>query len=204
MALKEGKPKELEVLIGNETGFETAIREARAMGLMPEEDYKVSHLPTEDRTLAITESGMGKLLKPVDMENVKIGEEMAAIKRGDRDEDGWLPDGITMRPPETFANPTARDMDFHESFRLDEAGAAGVDKMVQNYVLGAFNNGADIQQVRSDMLSFDFMMKHGVTEKNADAYYRAVDELLPEVIPGNLAMKRTAHFVGPDGEVLEG
>jgi len=89
-ALGQSETKALRANLGP-IGTETAVRQLRALGL-GRDDYAL----TSDGTnwfATVQPSGFGVLTMPVDRKHEALVDDMLAIKRGERDEVGWVPKG---------------------------------------------------------------------------------------------------------------
>ena len=102
MALRSGPVKEIPVALGP-VAAEAAIRQARAIGL-GRDDYALDFDGT-NRFLTVKASGLDKLVAPANPAELAATEEVLAIKRGERDEEGWLAPGLTTRPQTSFDDP---------------------------------------------------------------------------------------------------
>lgn len=87
--------KDLEVSLGS-ASVETAITQLRAIGLT-KADYEIEPV---DKSLIVTvrKAGLAKLAQPVARADLEQRRESQAIVNGDRDEDDWLPQGVSDRP----------------------------------------------------------------------------------------------------------
>lgn len=101
LALKDGKdPESLEVNLGAVSN-EDAIIKMHAIGL-EKGDFTIN-AAGENKVVTIT--GVDKLVKPVDAEELRIEQEVSAIKDGAMDEEGWLPAGLVERTSESYEDP---------------------------------------------------------------------------------------------------
>lgn len=156
LALREGARKEVHVTLGP-INAEAAIRQVRAIGL-GREDYSLDFDGT-NRFLTVKESGYSKLLKPVNLEEVKQAEEIDAIKRGDRDEEGWVPPGLIVRPSSSFTDPnlSAPKIAGHQQLQRPP-GAWGtenrtVQQDVEDHIAARIADGEDPNDVLPDLLA---------------------------------------------------
>lgn len=168
MAMKQGAADSVQVSLGK-TSPEQAIKQVRAIGLLPG-DYTLEKV-AGDTFLTVSASGMDRLAKPVNREDVQQVKRNLAIIRGDHDEDGWLPLGVANRPDlamdvkpgvaESFAHPFQPGADLHASLR-DYIGARAAD-------------GDAPADILADIQSADFFIKAG----DHEAYRAALDEVAP-------------------------
>lgn len=99
-ALRGKTPETLNVPLGP-VGREAAIRQLRALGL----DRGEYEIISDGRNLFAsirTAAALAKLIRHPDPQEVRLRNEIRAIKAGHRDEDGWLPPGIVSRPRTWF------------------------------------------------------------------------------------------------------
>lgn len=101
-ALKAGEIGDVTANLGAISSEDAVIR-ARALGLQDDE-YDIQSINGE-RILTVQPNGIDRLARPVDGEEVRLEHEVDAIKSGAYDEEGWLPDGVVSRPPESFEDP---------------------------------------------------------------------------------------------------
>jgi hypothetical protein len=97
-----GKLESVDTNMGN-LSAEAAVVKLRALGLQ-EGDYSVQTV-NGDRIATINESGISRLVKAIDPEEIAIERDVDDIKRGVYDEDGWLPKGLVDRPSDSFEDP---------------------------------------------------------------------------------------------------
>lgn len=97
-----GRVKTIDTNLGD-LSSEAAIVRMRALGLS-KEDYHIETI-NGDRIATINESGVDKLTKAMDPEEVAIERDIEDIKRGVYDEKDWLPAGLVARPIESYQDP---------------------------------------------------------------------------------------------------
>ncbi len=93
-------PESIEVNLGEISNEDTIIR-MHALGL-EKGDYSIDSL---GGSKIVTISTPGKLIHPVDAEELAVEQEVDAIKSGARDEDGWMPAGLVRRDAESYEDP---------------------------------------------------------------------------------------------------
>ena len=168
MAMKQGTPDQLEVSLGK-VGAEQAIQQVRAIGLTPG-DYQLDRVGS-DTFLTVTKSGMERLAKPIERDEIAQVRRNLEIIQGDHDEDDWLPLGVADRPDlamsveagvaERFAQPFEPKGDLQQGLK-DYIGARAADGDAPADIL------ADIQSV-------GFFQKAG----DPIAYREALDAVAP-------------------------
>jgi hypothetical protein len=94
-------PESLEVSMGDISNEEAIIR-MRALGL-DKGDYDIQVLGNGQKVATIT--GMDKMIHPVDAEEIRLENEIDAIKAGLRDEPGWMPAGLVDRNAPDYQDP---------------------------------------------------------------------------------------------------
>lgn len=80
-----------------------AVQTAAALGLK-QGDYKIDHALGE-ATLTVTGEGQDRLIAPVDQAGRAEREMAIAIKKGQLDDDGYLPQGFSRRTDSRYDNP---------------------------------------------------------------------------------------------------
>lgn len=168
VAMKQGKQDSLQVSLGK-TSPENAIKQVRALGLMPG-DYTLEKV-AGDTFLTVTGDGMDRLAKPIAREDLQQVRRNIAIIRGDHDEDGWLPLGVANRTDlamdvkpgvaEQLAQPFQPGPDLHQSLK--------------DYIGGRAADGDAPADILADIQSAGFFQKAG----DHEAYRKALDAVAP-------------------------
>jgi hypothetical protein len=160
-------------------GTETAVRQMRALGLA-RGDYEL----TSDGTnwfASVKNTGFDKLVTAPDRERAKIADEVAAIKGGERDEKGWVPKGIVVRPATTFSatgqEPPSLTANLKAFNNFGSTGDVGAD--VREYVARRAGNGENLNDVLTDL--------HGgmgqVPTPHRQAFAAEIDKHFPATQP---------------------
>lgn len=148
LALARGPKKQIRAAMGT-LPVESAAAQARAIGLHPE-DFQVEHDGT-NTWLRVQETGFGKLVRPPDAAADRAGRDIEAIKRGDHDEQGWLPRGFARRSApapyegpaaETHAEPLDAGLERHGSMR----------EALASYIGSRVNDGWSPEDIHADLL----------------------------------------------------
>lgn len=168
VALKRKPPAELQVPMPG-LSLEQAITRARAIGLR-RGDYSVD-TAAGTTFLNVHASGMDRLAKPVSKADVAQVKRNIAIMRGDEDEDGWLPIGVSDRPD------LAMDVKPGVAERLARPFAPGPDleRSLKDYIGGRAADGDTPADILADIQSADFFRKAG----DQAAYQAALDAVAP-------------------------
>nr|WP_281719973.1 helicase-related protein [Nitrosomonas nitrosa] len=168
VALKQGAKDSIEVSLGN-LSVDQAITRARAIGLQ-RGDYQIDSA-TGQTFLTVHSSGMDRLAKPVNREDVEQIKRNLSIMRGDHDEDGWLPLGVANRPD------LSMNVQPGVAPRLAEAFQSGEDleQSLKDYIGGRTADGDTPADILADIQSFDFFQKSG----DDKAYRAALDAVAP-------------------------
>jgi hypothetical protein len=169
MALRSGAKDSVEVSLGG-ISAQDAVTRLHALGLKPV-DYKLDGVDGH-MVAAITGAGMDKLAKPVDVEGLKRTKENLAIIRGDRDEEGWLPQGFANRPDLAMNVEEGVAPKLAKPFAVS---GAGLEADLRSYIGGRMADGASISDVLADTQSADFFAKAG----DPAAYRAALDKVAP-------------------------
>jgi hypothetical protein len=170
LALKRPADKPFQVSLGK-TSFETALTQARAIGLQ-RGDYQIEN--TAGNTfLTVTPEGMSRLAKPVNKGDIEQVHRNLSIINGDQDEDDWLPEGFARRPDLVMSvKPGVAD-------RLAKPFAGGEDlgQSLRDYIGGRAADGDNPADILADIQSADFVNKAG--PGRAEAYREALDAVAP-------------------------
>lgn len=168
MAMKQGAADKLEVSLGK-TSPETAIKQVRAIGLLPG-DYELEKV-AGDTFLTVNAEGMDRLAKPVSRDDVQQVRRNLAIIRGDMDEDGWLPLGVANRPD------LVMDVKPGVAERIAQPFKPGdnLEQSISDYIGGRTADGDAPADILADLQSVDFIHKAG----DADAYFKALNTVAP-------------------------
>lgn len=116
-AYRERLPDVLAVPTGGD--FQTGLQWLHSVGLKPG-DYRLDH---ENKQIVIPKAAWGKLIRHDSPEMVEGRKKAAAIKSGELDEDGWLPEGFARRPASTFNAPTREAAPLAQPLTLPEVEA---------------------------------------------------------------------------------
>lgn len=148
-ALARGKPPtEIRAAMGTQDAVSVA-KSARALGLATE-DFEVQTEGTNS-WLKIKESGFSKLRAPSDPDGARLDADMLAIKRGDKDEHGWLPAGLTRR-----ADPPKRDIPppkmHSEPFDYSLEKHGSIEEAMRTYVAQRAHDGMSPTAIHEDLL----------------------------------------------------
>ena len=191
----------VEVSVPNGS-VDAAIRELHALGLTDEEfDLQPSKEDGKNAKLAINPSGQDKLAQPPDPEAEKLYQDIQAIKRGDHDEDDWLPPGFARRASDLTPPDSLPDLAFRQRLQLSgTSDPSQIHGQVSDYVLAQYNNGRSQKEIRDDLLSGQFAAQHGLDSSNVDAFVDAVDTVLPTVQPHDYAWGHTADLRDEQGQ----
>ncbi|MHB1418282.1 MAG: helicase-related protein [Bacillota bacterium] len=175
MALKESPAQNIRVSMGN-MNPKGVIRQARAIGLN-KDNYNIESDGT-NRYLTVNSSGLDHLLQPVDPEDVKIRDELQAIKSGARDKDGWLPDGIVSRPRTSFEDPAEKALVFEQPPDWAEKTGNSFTDSFDDYVGARLADGVSPRTLRDDMGSAEFISAF-VPEAKKEEYWKAYENVFP-------------------------
>ncbi|WP_438979530.1 helicase-related protein [Polynucleobacter sp.] len=170
MAMKQGKPDNVQVSLGNTTP-ENAIKQVRALGLMPG-DYTLEKVG-KDTFLTVNGDGMDKLAKPISRDDVQQVKRNISIIRGDHDEDGWLPLGVANRPDLVMDVKAGVADQLAKPFEV----LPDLKKSLTDYIGGRAADGDHAADIISDVQSAGFFEKVGADRSNE--YRDALDEIAP-------------------------
>jgi Helicase conserved C-terminal domain/Type III restriction enzyme, res subunit len=170
MAMKGPGSGDFQVSLGT-TSPEQAITQVRAIGLQPG-DYSLERVGG-DTFLTVTPAGMARLAKPVAREDIAQVQRNLAIMRGDKDEDGWLPQGVANRPDMLM------DVKPGVAERMAQPFQPGADLQasLRTYIGARAADGDAPADILSDIQSADFYQKVG--QARTEAYRDALDSVAP-------------------------
>lgn len=182
MAMRSKPANEIHVAMGP-LAADSAIRQARAIGL-GRDDYVIDSDGT-NRFLTIKASGLDKLTHPIDAEELRLNEEVTAIKKGERDEEGWLPPGMVSYSATSFTDPrlTAESIGAHQQSTspYEKWGGGGdIRRDVVDHVAARIADGEDPNDVLPSVLG----NLRRVPEAHREGVVRALDELMPTEVDG--------------------
>ncbi|HUW12291.1 MAG TPA: helicase-related protein [Anaerolineae bacterium] len=179
---RSGLGRTLRVSMG-ETGTRDVIQAARAMGLQDTE-FEIS-ADGANRFLTIdAEAAMEKLVEQTDPAIGQDYEDAQAIKRGDQDEDGWMPEGLSQRSRSDYADSV--ELALHRDVVPDLRGRTDEDLEfgVRDYVgrCLAEDGAGSLHEIRQRLLSPEWRASN-LDEKQRDAVAEYAANLLnPKVI----------------------
>lgn len=167
----------------------TATKQVNALGLEPA-DYQIDHDGT-NAFLTIRKTGFSKLLRPVDRDVVQQHADMQAIKRGDHDEEGWIPAGFAKRTDaHDYTGPGAKLHAQPFDYKLDQHPT--VHHAMRAFIAERVHDGWSAEEIHRELLSQDHqaalrdahgqggLFGGGMSPEEAQQQYRtALDDLLP-------------------------
>jgi hypothetical protein len=188
-SLQSAPAKDLQVPIGRATP-EKAIAAAAAMGLLPG-DYHLDQTGGE-ALLTIPEEGQDKLIRPVDSGAVAERELALSIKRGELDEEGYLPVGFAQRPVTRYENQAMEPPVFQRKVELPEGANEGhLEPALRRYIGQRWADGERPTAILADLKGA--AIRDEIPEHLHGALGGVVDKLAPiyETVKG------------PDGEPIQ-
>lgn len=148
------------------------LKTLEAFGLGAD-DFELGMLADGSESLEIKESGLSKLARNVEPDRRRQYLQAQAIKRGELDEENWLPDGFAYRPAKTFGDPKLEAERFNVSLSIDEEmSASDMDQALKAYVGARVANGDDPLKVMNAIQSPGFYLNLGL-DPYGDAATRA-------------------------------
>lgn len=218
VALKASPDTEVHVNLGP-IAVDAAVKQARAIGL-GRDDFAIESDGT-NRFLTVNEAGMDKLVKPVDADEMKIHDEVVAIKRGERDEDNYVPAGLTKWPATTFDVDSLeeapslgiarwRHRPAEKWGQIDVAGGAGrfagtsgnpVEDDIANYIGAQAADGRDPNLIVPGVLTCISKIPNATIRKQAFEY---LDKVMPQTVPMVNAKGKPVYRRDSNGEVMVG
>ena len=188
-ALQSAPAKSLEVSLGRITP-ERAIQTAAAMGLPPG-SYQMDHTAGE-AVLTIPQDGMDKLIRPVDSAAVAERELAVAIKRGELDQEGYLPAGFADRSAARYTNPLTDPPVFQRKIDLGpEASPQELEASLRGYIGGRWADGHKGTDINADIRGA------WIRDEVPPHLHSELDKMVDKLVPTHELVK------GPDGEPVQ-
>ena len=170
-ALRGGKRDFVQVSLGKSTS-ESAVQQLWALGLN-NDDFNLDKV-AGNTFATIKASGMDKLAKPIDKENMQRIDRNLSIMRGDEDEDDWLPQGFSKRPDLGLNFKAGVAPQLSQPF---DAKGSNLADSVREYIGGRMADGDRPADILSDLNSLPFMLSVGADR--ASEYRKALNEAIP-------------------------
>lgn len=168
VALKRGKKDTLQVSLGK-TGLESAITQARALGLQ-RGDYTIESV-AGNTFITVNAAGQDRLAAPISREDIAQVQRNLSIIRGDQDEDGWLPKGVASRPDLAMHVKPGVAPSLAEPFTPGD----DLEQSLRDYIGGRAADGDAPGDIIADIQSAAFFDKAG----DPAAYRAALDAVAP-------------------------
>ena len=189
-----------------------ALQKAFALGLTRQSEYELEtdaqgkttprmtverefsiHSDGKNRWLTLHKQGLDLLAKQMTVPEVERKRARTAeeIKRGDLDQAGWLPEGISSRPVANLSyepGKTELPVDQVTVSLSDADDRSTLHKKVSDYVGELVNAGMDPADVAGELHSEFFLSNMGSTE-GRDRLQEVVNELVTTVHDGRDAAK---------------
>lgn len=169
----QAKPAEETMVSMGGVSTETAIRQLKAIGL-GKDDYDVDSDGTNHFAL-ISGAGLGKVVRPIDPEDVAHVQGVNDILEGRNDEDGWLPAGMARRLENDFVDPERQAVAYAEPYHYSTAGAHDDD--LKAYIGKRMADGHAVQDVYRDL--FGASVLGHIPEGEHEAYFQALERVAP-------------------------
>ena len=117
-----------------------------SIGLAPG-DYEID---TENKEVRIPKASWSKLINTTDEKVVESRKFAHAIKRGDHDEEGWLPAGMVSRTSSSFTDPPPNAPRYHTGLDLN---ADDIHGALADHIGSRLADGERPADIQSDLLS---------------------------------------------------
>lgn len=170
-AMRDKKRDFVQVSLGKTTPA-AAVQQLWALGLN-DDDFNMDRV-AGNVFATVKASGMDKLAKAVDKDNMERVNRNLAIMRGEQDEDNWLPQGFAKRPDLGLNLKAGVALSLAEPF---DAKAGDLQSSVKDYIGGRMADGDSPSDILSDLNSLDFLMQVGPAR--AKDYREALKAAIP-------------------------
>jgi hypothetical protein len=175
-ALRVPPRESLTVPLGKLTP-ERAVQTAYALGLQ-EGEFQLQHEDGEG-VLTLQPSGQDRLIRPVDQGLASERELALALKRGQLDQEGWLPEGFARRSETRFDNPLMEPPVFRRMLVVpQEASPEDLREAVEDHVGERIADGERPGDILADLLSATTIADR-VPESLAADYLAQVQQVFP-------------------------
>lgn len=200
------RPSRLEIPI-SAGGRDGTTRYLHALGLAPG-DYEFVAADGGPGRFVLPQSAWGRLVNRLGADEVERRRTIDAVKRGDMDEDDWMPDGLVTRTATSFSDPVAQPAQYSAALELP-ADAAGYADTVRDHVAARLAEGMPAAMVQGDLLSPSVLDaapdREAYVQAVKDALpFIALEQLHPEWTAGDLTVREVDGQVvaeGPEGLV---
>lgn len=144
-----GKPPEhlsIPLKDGGQGTLGSHLTWMHSVGLEPG-DYEID---TAGKEIRIPKEKWRKLLRPEDREAVEQRKAAHAIKRGEEDEDGWMPQGMVSRASSSFTDPPPAAPRYHTALDLH---ADDMHTALADHIGARLADGERPADIATDLLS---------------------------------------------------
>ena len=162
-AMKQKAPESIE-LGDKDTDLDGTLAWLHASGLR-EGDYSVDY---KSKVASIPKASFDKLIKRESPETVQQRTEALAIKRGEKDEKGWLAPGIVSRTASSFTDPLPSRTLFREP-----ADFAGLDDKAMERDSLRYEHGGNERAVSKHERAIKAEASIPKMQREAEAYNKA-------------------------------
>ncbi len=179
--LAERPPGVLSVSLG-QMSTKRAIQIGTAVGLDFEQDFDViSDGP--NKFAQIKREAFAKLIHIPDREFIEQYEDVQAIKRGEMDEEGWMPYGIKRRASADYNREITPAYYFSASPEFEGLSGDDLKRAIEDYIGGclADDGAGSLDEIRLRMLSPEFQTEYIESEQRRQYQHIASEILHPGV-----------------------
>lgn len=144
-----GKPPEhlaIELKDKGTSGLAGHLTWLASIGLKPEQ-YEID---PENKEIRIPREHWGSLLNKEDAGAIQKRKDAHAIKRGEEDEEGWMPRGMVSRTSSSFTDPPKTAPRYHTGLDL---GAEDIHTALSDHIGSRLADGERPHDVLTDLLS---------------------------------------------------
>ncbi|MHB0822919.1 helicase-related protein [Novacetimonas hansenii] len=175
MAMKQGRKDHVQVPMGK-TSLETAIVQLHALGLQ-KGDYEVGKAGAST-IVTLNRSGIERLTKPVDPQDLAHVRGALDIIEGRHDEDGWLPHGVANRPDMAMDSQPGVLPRLAAPYATpdDTTSVEGHEAAIRSFIGSRIADGETPAKALADLLSETTMRRAG----DRQAFMQALGRQAPQ------------------------
>ena len=166
-AYREDVPEHMTVGLNGQSAKDAA-KWMQAVGLEPG-DYEID---AKRKEIRIPRESWSKLVQREDPDTRAWRKEVRDLKRGDHDEEGWLPQGMVSRPVDSFRESNTEAPRYWKPIDL----SGNLEQELGDHIGARLASGERAIDIERDLLSEELAQQHS----DPDAYREQVSEFFPK------------------------